>query len=429
MAISPSAIEKFAASDSGCQRRYFWAYVLKDWEPQTDPGPSTQAGKLTHSLLENFHKHGTAIDPTAEFVGPAWHDGKVYRFGEDHPKWGEKWQQVSFTFRIGELALKLLEQTPVHSSGLSEHKFRATVEGIEFSGVVDYLTPVYITDYKTTGSSLEYAATPRKLLNDTQRLVYSAAFPDRRYSRWVTGEWIDLAIQPAERENVPEDKERFKLHVLAPAEKMLALGQNPGLDPLSLPLPGKQDKYTGLTKACNAFGKPCPRISRCFPKKRLKLSLPAMSASVDSPKKSPNEDFVLAGSGDAKLLSDAAACPLVTDKSEEKTMTETRPKYLIENLYIDCMPIVAYPPGEALEYSYEYIAAAGAEVSSDMGVASPMLVDFGKGPHLVTAQLIANLSDRSEPIKHLFLETRSAEGRACMQELTSRSKFVVKGCY
>jgi hypothetical protein len=122
----------------------------------------------------------------------------------------------------------------------------------------------------------------------------------------------------------------------------------------------------------------------------------------------------------------AAACPVVTDTEEIKTV---KPKYLIENLYIDCMPIVPYPPGEALEYSYEYVAAAGAEVASDMGVASPMLVDFGKGPHLVTAQLIANLSDRSEPIKHLFLETRSAEGRACMQELTSRAQFVVKGCY
>lgn len=401
MAISPSAIEKFLH----CQRQYVFTYVLGNWV-NTPPGPSTTAGKMVHKNIED----GGPFDEVWEaevFYHPT---EKRWKFTTNHP--GPGWVVHPYKFQIGELAHKLYVQLP-DEPGLHEHKFQATIEGVEFKGVVDYLSENYIVDFKTTGSDLKYAKTSRKLLNDVQRLVYSAAFPDRRYSRWLTGGWLEPEILVAERQNVVEDRERFKLKVLAPAEQMLCFSKD--TDPLALPLPGTPDKFTGKVKGvCDAFGQMCAFVDQCFPPKvRRKLVLPATSADT------------------SQAATTVVPAPPAAEMHTIDNIPESKPSvtYLIENLYIDCMPLNKLPPGEVLEYSYEYIQAASQEVATDMHVASAMLVDFGKGPHLVCAQLVAHLSDRSEPVKHLFLETRSAEGRACMQELTARSKRTIKGAY
>lgn len=454
MSISPSAIEKFLH----CQRQYVFTYVLGNWV-NTPPGPSTIAGKMVHSIIENKGPFDQL------WQADIYHNPKEdrpWKFTTNKPDF-PGWTLTPYVFKVGEMARKLQREMPPEE-GLHEHKFQATIEGIEFKGVVDYLSENYIVDFKTTGSDLKYAKTSRKLLNDVQRLVYSAAFPDRRYSRWLTGGWLEPEILVAERQNVVEDRERFKLKVLAPAEQMLCFSKD--TDPLALPLPGTPDKFTAKVKGvCDAFGQMCAFAETCFPKKeRRKLVLPPTPAGWNSPNSELSAREELGTRADtSKDVATVVPAPYPINLNEapeplkalwraeaearaslsgfnsvtrgESTIaniSESKPSvtpYLIENLYIDCMPLNKLPPGEYLEYSYEYIQAASQEVATDMHVASAMLVDFGKGPHLVCAQLVAHLSDRPEPVKHLFLETRSAEGRACMQELTARSKFVCKGCY
>lgn len=455
MSISASAIGTYTR----CQRLYAFTYVNGQWVNEA-PGAPTTAGKGAHALLEDWFKHGTPVDPTVVQEGFAWQNKLKpdwMKFGNDSP--GLEWRQIPFTFRIGQLAEKLLKECPPEP-GYSEHKFSSFIEGIEFKGVVDLLTANYIVDFKTTSSDLKYAKTGRKLLSDPQRLIYSRAFPSVGKSRWITGEWRGLEIQIGERENGGQDREKFKLHVLEPACNMMKLEK--GMDPLSLPLPGKIDYKTGMTDECLAFGKICSFAGACFPKKQRKLELPQLQATmavmeaVDLLGMTP-EQAATALTAEAEKLGMSTSVdkpesirpitPPETPKALVEELAQARAdydsvsgmnsvakgtmskKFLVENLYIDCMPLSRLPEGEALEYSYDYVKAASDEVAGDMGVVHAMLVDFGKGPHLVCAQLIANLSDREEPIKHLFLETRSAEGRACMQELTARSRFVSKGCY
>src|ERR1700748_1724054 len=142
MAISPSAIEKSLL----CQRRYFFNYIMKEWEPQTD-SIAAVAGTAVHRYLEDG-----IITPAQGY--------DIVRLGDEMKK-----------------------HVPEDYGVSCEHKFKATIEGVEFSGIVDRLSDIWIVDFKTSGSEAKWAKTGRKLLNDVQRLVYAAAFPDVPKSR------------------------------------------------------------------------------------------------------------------------------------------------------------------------------------------------------------------------------------------------------
>ena len=426
MALSPSAINKVADPDSGCLRRYAFTYLHGQWEE--GELAQTTAGKLVHEILEYSND-----EPVYE--EKIW-GGKVF-LKKDYKDLG-KW--IDFPFHLSHMAHLIQEEVrDLGESVLREYKFDVTLFGIAFKGVIDRLGPRYVTDYKTTGSDLKWAKTPEKLETDVQRLVYTEVFPDRTDALWITGGWnirdwplqqpaVYVAHLPLDRK---KDKERFKLHVLKPAEQILALSKD--VDPLSLPLPGPIGKK-GICKPCEKFPpKGCPFVEKCFPKKRTmssileKLEKKELSSTNIPPEV---EKLALTIPPPAAPVSaespwkEIAKEPIQWDKMSSE---HQQAGFLIENLYIDCFPLNQLDT--PLEYSYSHIAAASQEVAADMGVLSPMLIEFGKGPHMVTAQLMQMLRDRETPIKYFFLETRSAEGRNAMQELTANARFVVKGCY
>src|ERR1700760_1051948 len=103
MAISPSAIEKYLL----CRRRYFFNYIMKEWEPQAD-SIAAVAGTAVHKYLETGK-----VDPVNGY--------DIKRLGE----------AMSVHVPEDELVAR-------------EHRFKATIEGVEFSGIVDLLKKNYV---------------------------------------------------------------------------------------------------------------------------------------------------------------------------------------------------------------------------------------------------------------------------------------------
>src|ERR1700759_4018059 len=111
MAISPSAIEKYLL----CKRRYFFNYIMKEWEPQTD-SIAAVAGTAVHKYLET--------DEIRQLDG----------------------------YDIKRLGDAMAVHIPLDDFVAREHQFKTEIEGIEFSGIVDLLCKNYIVDFKTSGS-------------------------------------------------------------------------------------------------------------------------------------------------------------------------------------------------------------------------------------------------------------------------------------
>jgi len=349
-----------------CARRYAFNY-LKDRREVA--GTSAQAGTALHLFME-----------TGEL------------------------KDVPSGYDVPSLAKQMRVWVPDENILGREVVFEKVIAGVEFAGVVDLLTAQTVLDYKTSGSDLRWAKNSNKLKEDVQRLLYMEAFPDTQRALWITGSWKSMTAVAHERKREEKDKERFKLKVLKPAEEILALAAD--TDPLSLPLPGEIDKKTGYCEACSKFPpKGCEFKNECFPDK--KKTMRDILADLSDPKPAPPPD------------------PEPIKDLIEPAPVEQR--YLIENLYVDCFPL--HKLVTPLETSYEWVHRASEEVCADLGVPSVMLVDFGKGPHLMCAQLVHELEQRDTPVEHFHLETRSGEGKALMQALSARAKRVFKGAY
>ena len=118
--------------------------------------------------------------------------------------------------------------------------------------------------------------------------------------------------------------------------------------------------------------------------------------------------------------------PSLVEAAEAVDASEPQPEYLIENLYVDCMPF--FPTDKPLTYAWPLIVAASAEKASELQIPHILLAEFSRGPAFLSVELVAHIEEIA-PVEHLYLETKSAEGRGVMHTLMGKSRHVYKGTY
>jgi len=351
-----------------CQRRWAFAYRA---DQRDAGGKAAEAGKRTHRLLE------LAKDTEPELVEP--------------------WEGYDIT----RMARELWKHNPKDEGAQFEVEFTKIIHGVLFKGVIDRLSLGFVLDYKTTGGSLKYAKSPAKLKKDVQRLLYSQAYPEVDSALWITGTWgnSEGALRAGDvvpyssmasqlRRDETRDTEAFKLRVLAPAEEIAAVPA--GADPMSFPMP--ENAFALYDSPCQKFPpEKCPHFATCHKGKNKSMSSALRVTAVPVPMETVND-----------------------------------PKYLIENLYVDCMPL--FETETPITYGHDVIAKASREVEADVGLKHVLLADYGKGPHLLAAELCSQL-ELLAPVQHFYLETKGAHGRGVAQELMARSRHVYKGMF
>lgn len=353
-----------------CKRRWAFSYLM---DYVRESGRAAEAGKRVHALLEEA--------------------------GDAPPAFVEPWEG----YDIFHMACELQKHNPQDPGAEVEVMWEREINGLLFKGVIDRLSIEYVLDYKTTGGALKYAKTPYKLKTDVQRLLYSQAFPAVPKALWITGTWglkgddvpFDTRVAILARDE-DRDTENFKQLVLTPAEEIARVA--PGTEPMSFPLPA--NAFDRFDSPCQKFPpEKCPHFSTCHKTKRIGLSAALL------PREKP---------------------PVIEVARVEPANEPAVPEFLIENLYVDCFPL--FSTDVPLVYSLALIAKAAREVEGDVGLKHVMLADFAKGPHMLAVEVCAQL-ELLAPVKHLYLETKSAEGRGVMQSLMGRSKQVYKGTF
>jgi hypothetical protein len=357
---------------------------------------------------------------------------KTHKVIEDGGPWDAVWGE----FQIGAMARKLADAT-LPGVVSREENFTETLHGIPFTGFIDFTTATVVGDYKTT-SKKRNVKSISTLLTDPQRLLYvEVKRPEA--TMWLYGDWESYSVTPREIRTDKEDRERFKLHVLKPAEEIAARPHD--MDPLSLP---------ANLESCRLYpipGKPgsggCPYKDRCFPANQsvTKLGL-GMSALLERLEREKAEREA-AGPG---INSPGVVLPPPPEEPKKKKQvvekvvdvpktSEPDPRqpgpapftqgmHLIDTLYVDCMPLTSDEP---VIPSYKLIVPAGQTVADDQGVLSAMLIDYGKGGPMLACQVVDNL--RRNPVKYVYLESRSAEGKAVSMALMGVARVVVKGVF
>lgn len=336
-----------------CQRREAFTYRRGRRE---SAGDAAEAGKLVHAALEAWYRGGELAENAT-------------------------WQDYS----IGKLAKVMSAHLPAaNDNGILgiEKTFETTIDGVTFHGIKDLVTVSTVYDHKTT-SKPQYAKTAKQLSTDVQRLIYTESEPEAAFSQWTTGIWSTLTAKAVhERIDRKADRERFKLHVLAPAEELLSVAAD--VDPLSLP---------PTLSECKVFPpKGCPFKSDCFPEEASMLLAISDSLRTVTPQLEP---------------------------------TPPQPTYLIDMLFVDCMPLKHLD--EPVSTSWDLLAQAKRTVADDRGVHDALLVDYGKGPAMIACEVKALLEE--SPVKYLSWESRSTEGRACLTTLVPLARVVIKGIY
>lgn len=379
---------------------------------------------------------------------------KTHKVIEDGGPWDAVWGE----FQIGAMARKLADATPPGVVSREEN-FTEELHGIPFTGFIDFTTATVVGDYKTT-SKKRNVKSISTLLTDPQRLLYvEVKRPEA--TLWLYGDWESYSVTPREIKTDKEDRERFKLHVLRPAEEIAARPHD--MDPLSLP---------ANLESCRLYpipGKPgsggCPYKDRCFPANqsvtKLGLGMSALLERLEREKAEreaagpginspgvvlPPPPSIITEEGTGKFVGTVAAEEPKKRKAKAK-VEETPAKvvdgpapygavnvddprqatqglHLIDTLYIDCMPLTSDEP---VIPSYKLIVPAGQTVADDQGVLSALLIDYGKGGPMLACQVLDNL--RRNPVKYVYLESRSAEGKAVSMALMGVARVVVKGMF
>lgn len=297
----------------------------------------------------------------------------------------EKWGK----YAIGEAAQRLSEAMPANVI-VREQEITKEIDGVMFTARIDAQTESMIIDHKTT-SKQKYVKSTTQLETDPQRLLYQA-ITGRQDSLWNYLAWDTMQVTPVVVQGSPADKERFRLHVLQPAREILAAESDNPLD------------YEANVSSCGLFPPAgCPFQQDCFDKngelrhsenrEEIKMSV------LDFYKE--NED----------------KSPLLTQSRQ------TRP---IGTLYVDCYPIQGVG---SVTHAATLIAEAAKEVAADAHVPHALLIEFGKGPAAIAAQLAHDVDTAFKAGKaytDVYLETRSGEGKAALFELSQRAERVVK---
>lgn len=363
--ISASQLELFKVG----ARRWAFTYLQGLRE---EAGPAADAGKAVHAYIERYYSDESIEIPS-------------YSVQKYNPE---------------RLAEKMLQHLP-KKEGLPFYKSEIefgfdgslVIDGVAFKGIIDLLTADTVYDHKTT-SSMKWAKSTEALTTNIQRLLYVAAFPGTRRTQWTYGAWDTYEAEPRSLDVDPaKDRERFKLYVLTPAEELLKI--SPGVDPLSLP-------ECDLT-SCRLYPpKGCPFKDKCFPKEKKK-TMRGILEKLEAEEK--------------KEIVPPAPAPAPAPAVETV--------FCIDTLYVDCLPLTPLNP--PLVYAHTLLRPAGESVAADLELHHPLLADYGKGPGFLAAQVADDL--RKNPVTNLFLETKSAEGRAVMQTLLGLARVSIKGVF
>lgn len=365
MKISPSRIKAFTT----CQRRYAWSYLHGEREPFAQ---SAQAGTEVHALLENNVFTGEELWPASV--------------------------TASKRYQTGRMAAALREATPlgvVHR----EQALDVELDGILFTARVDFQTETLVGDYKTTSKS-KYVKAVAELEDDPQRLLYTR-MTERADALWLYGVWEGFKIAPVVVPgDAKRDSERFKLHVIQPSEELLCITAD--VDPLTLP---------ANTYSCGLYPPHgCQFANRCY---SVSGQLVNKSASTKE-----NEMSIYVPGYAPEVV---APSPLEHENAIVPAPTSEK---LIGTLYVDAYPVSGV---DSVQHAGEIIARASESVRSDAHVLHSQLVEFGKGAHMLAAQLTHDIKSAGVRYEHVYLETRSAEGKSCLFELTQLSERVVRG--
>lgn len=368
-----------------CKRKERFIYGLGLREPA---GAAATAGKKVHALLEEWIKDD--LKPPPELL----------------------WDN----YDLGRMAWALsYKMPPKELITASEETFNVTLHGIDFTGVIDLQTADEIWDFKTT-SKARYIKSNEQLEVDPQRLLYLAAKPAARSTTWLYGSWEDYGTAKRTLAGGDTDvRESFKIHVLTPAEEILLVE---GVDPLSLPAPEDRN----VCRMYPPHG--CPFKSKCFP---VNKTAAKMSKLLDKLNKKPSEPTQVMPLEKVDLINgppveNKVVTPAPRDGSEnDPEFDDLKP---IDMLFIECFPL-DLPIGERVIPAHELIVPSAKTVAADQQVFHPLLVDYSKGGPMLAVQLAADL--KGKRLKYVYLETKSAEGRAVMHALMNMSKFVVKG--
>ncbi len=295
-------------------------------------------------------------------------------------------------YAVGKMAKNLVAKTPADITAREEH-FHSVIDGVKFHGYVDFQNPLLIGDYKTT-SKKKYVKTVEELETNIQRLIYTESFPEVTDNLWLYGIWdTKCSVVPVSMKvDRVKDRERFKLRVLKPAEEILATAKD--VDPLSLPLPKDPD-------TCRLYPPlGCPFKSKCFPTKSVfnvnQEAFPKMSNLLDK----------------------------LTAAEEPTKLAVAEPTHKIGILFVDSYPVTGEQPINASRI----IEKACGMVATDLQVAHPLLVEFGKGGPMLMAQT-ADIIAKGPYMPYVYLETKSAEGRTTLNAFVSNAKMVVKSMF
>jgi hypothetical protein len=158
------------------------------------------------------------------------------------------------------------------------------------------------------------------------------------------------------------------------------------------------------------------------------LPAPAGETPPDPPKRRgrprktsiAGPDGTGSATGTADLVTGADTTPAVPVKEstyEERELPEIAADGY--TLYIDCHPIRA-----SVTYAHDLIARSAVTVRDDAGVPDIGLIDYGKGPSALAAQLRSDLSDN--PVTGALVTTKyTPEGKATLQVLIEGAREVV----
>lgn len=346
-----------------CQRRWAFIYRGGTREPSSD---GATAGTKTHELLEL---------PTHDVTA--------------------RWKK----YQIGALAAKLRASKP-EGEFRQEEEFNVEIAGLPFTGRIDWLNATVLGDWKTT-SKPQYIKSIEELETNTQRLLYVEAMRPKE-TIWIYGVWSDLSVHERRIGATNTDREKFKLNVLSKAEQIAALPVD--LDPLSLPF---NKKACGLYPPAGCpFKHKCVDIHVPKPLSEMNVRMSRLLEKLNAAKAAP-----------------APEQPAATASVEEKVQAKPASAHLIDTLFLDCMPLS--PLDAPLTYATSLIAQASQIVADDAQVPHARLVDYGRGDVLIAAEVALMLE--KNPVKYLFSETRSGEGKSVMFALMSRARLVVRG--
>jgi len=406
-----------------CQRR--WQFVYGSLALREAAGDAAEAGTRVHKWLEN-----TAPADRAE---PVW---KKYE--------------------IQKMAELLAPLTPTEGL-IREQQLDLTIDGVLFTLRMDFqYTPGLgyhgVGDYKTVGKPAGVKSV-KKLTDDPQRLLYMRA-TGANEALWLYGVWSTMKVKPVKLLGDSQDKERFKLRVLQPAEDMSKIPFD--AHPLSLP---------ANTDSCMLFPPAgCPHRKTCFnlngdllyAKKTTSGTYAISTDEGEAPKMSSlfdppfNPPVIVPPATNSTVHPGALAAFVesVREQTDGVPDTNIKPDFssvrrpvnsdfvpvsmegkFIDTLYVNALPLSGFSQ-DGVEYAHVYLDQAAKMVADSQHVHHVGLIDYSKGYVATEVQLIENLRLRTEErgaIQNMVLETTSRLGKECMLSLMSVSRRVVKG--